>query len=84
MEPWIIRHRFGDTVLSAVQALTRGENETYEEFIVRCGKNPLARRVKLADLEHNMDLSRLPEITEEDLKRVEKYKRATEYLKGIG
>ena len=43
--------------------------------------NPIARKVKLADLEHNSDLSRLPEVTERDLKRVEKYKRAIDLLK---
>ena len=42
----------------------------------------LARTVKLADLAHNSDLSRLPEVTETDLRRVEKYRQAIEVLMG--
>ncbi|KYF34968.1 Guanosine-3',5'-bis(Diphosphate) 3'- pyrophosphohydrolase [Streptococcus mitis] len=42
--------------------------------------NPIARCVKLADLKHNSDLSRLATITEKDLERFEKYKKAIDYL----
>jgi hypothetical protein len=71
---------FGDTITDAVVALTRGPNESYMDFIRRAKQNPIARRVKLADIEHNCDLSRLRKITEEDLKRVEKYKKAKTIL----
>jgi (p)ppGpp synthase/HD superfamily hydrolase len=67
---------FSDAVITAVDALTRREDESYEDFISRLGSNPLARRVKLADLEHNMDVRRIGSVTSEDLERVEKYHRA--------
>lgn len=63
-------------VLRALECLTKGEAETYEQFVKRVKTNPLARRVKLADLEDNLDLRRLPELTGEDLERVKKYHRA--------
>ena len=75
-----IRNLFGDTVADAVAALTRRPEEDYEDYVRRLGENPLARRVKLADLRHNMDLSRLPQITEQDRLRCEKYRRAMTYL----
>jgi hypothetical protein len=67
---------FGDKIADAVLALTRKSGETYMDFIARAKANPLARKVKIADIEHNSDLSRLQNIRQEDLERVEKYKRA--------
>ena len=52
------------------------------EYVAAIKKNDLARTVKLADLAHNSDLSRLPEVTEADLRRVEKYRQAIEVLMG--
>lgn len=71
---------FTDEIIEAVKALTRNNDETYEEFIKRAGCNPIAREVKLADLANNMNLSRIPEPTEKDFKRIEKYRKASEYL----
>lgn len=76
-----IRKEFGDVIADAVVAMTRGEHESYEDFILRAKQNPIARKVKMADLTHNMDLGRLPVVTDKDLKRLEKYKRAMEVLK---
>ena len=75
-----IRNLFGDKIADAVAALTHREDEDYFSYVARVAKNPLARIVKLADLEHNMDLSRLPKVTEKDLRRVEKYSRARRIL----
>ena len=75
-----VRNLFGDTVADAVVALTRRPEEDYEDYVCRQGENSLARRVKLADLRHNMDLSRLPRITEQDRLRCEKYRRAEAFL----
>lgn len=75
-----IRNLFGDTVADAVEALTRREGEDYFDYVRRVGRNPIARQVKQADLRHNMDMSRLPTVTENDLKRLEKYRRAEEIL----
>lgn len=71
---------FSSAVVDAVDALTRRENETYEDFVVRAGKNALARPVKLADLADNMELTRIKEPGAKDLERMERYKRAVEVL----
>lgn len=75
---------FSDTVVAAIDALTRREDESYDDFISRLASNPLARRVKLADLEHNMDVRRIGSLTAEDLERVEKYHRAWLALRKAG
>lgn len=75
-----IQHLFGDVVSTAVDAITKRKNELYDDYLLRVKSNPIARLVKLADLSHNMDLSRLIKITEKDLMRVEKYKYAKAFL----
>ena len=70
------REGFPDSVLAALDCVTKRDGEDYEEFVERSRSNPLARSVKLADLEDNMDLRRLPTITEEDKNRLEKYVKA--------
>lgn len=74
---------FPAEIIEAVKALTKGENETYEDFIKRVGKNSLAAKVKLSDLVNNMDISRIPEPTKKDYERIEKYHKAAEYLKNL-
>jgi len=73
---------FPASVLEAVEALTKRDGEDYEGFIRRVAPNPVAREVKLADLRDNSDLSRIAEPTERDRARIEKYRRAIEYLQG--
>ncbi|MBU8894411.1 GTP pyrophosphokinase [Corallococcus sp. H22C18031201] len=67
---------YGEEVLSALDCLTRRKGETYEAFIERLRPHPLARRVKLADLEDNMDVRRLSAVTERDLERLARYRAA--------
>ena len=67
---------FSDAVIEAVQLLTHDKNEDYFDYIRRVKKNSLAKGVKLADLMHNSDLTRLPEITDKDRKRAKKYQDA--------
>ena len=74
---------FPAEIIEAVNALTKGENETYEDFIKRVGKNPLAAKVKLSDLANNMDISRISEPTKKDYERIEKYRKAAKYLKNL-
>lgn len=64
-----------DRVISALRLLTKQKNELYHDYILRlqCGNNEDALRVKLADLDHNMDLRRLPSLTEKDFERNKKY-----------
>ncbi|TEU14467.1 MAG: GTP pyrophosphokinase [Anaerolineales bacterium] len=65
-----------EQVLEALDCLTRRENETYEEFIERVETNPLARKVKIADLEDNMDIRRISAPQEKDMERLKRYRRA--------
>lgn len=74
---------FGDEVVEALSLLTHDKSVTYSEYIKRLSKNPISRDVKIGDLEHNSDLTRLHVITKKDIKRVEKYRRSREYLIGI-
>ncbi len=72
---------FPDAVTDALALLTHDPSVPYLEYVERLKSNPIARSVKLADLTHNSDLSRLPAITEKDLERVEKYRKAMNLLK---
>lgn len=63
-------------VIAALNLVTRRDDETYEAFIERIKPNPLARRVKIADLEHNMDVRRLPTVRPKDQERLERYRQA--------
>lgn len=71
---------FPASVLDAVRLLTREKDVSYMAYIERLSGNRIARKVKLADLEHNSDLTRLLEVTERDLRRQEKYFLAKEFL----
>ena len=60
-------------IIEALLLLTHDKNEPYMEYIGRIKSNKLAKSVKLADLRHNSNLSRLQHVSEADKKRVEKY-----------
>lgn len=74
---------FDEKVIRCVDALTHRTDEPRSAYIERIAANRDAICVKLADLRHNSDLSRLSHITQKDLYRLEKYKREAEYLRGI-
>lgn len=79
-----IRSFFGDDIADAVALMTHADGVPYMDYVKEIGKNPLARKVKLADLTHNMDISRIPNPRQKDFERIEnKYKPAYEYLKGL-
>jgi hypothetical protein len=67
-------------VLRAVDALTRRGDETYDQFISRIARDRLATRVKLLDLAHNSDLSRIVNQTDTDRERQQKYRAAAARL----
>ncbi|MBO0456295.1 HD domain-containing protein [Enterococcus hulanensis] len=67
-------------VLQAVSILTKDKKLTYQEYLSRVKTNEIARKVKLADLKHNSDLSRITNPSEKDFSRSEKYKKAIEFL----
>lgn len=71
-----------DEVLAALELLAHDKTVPYMEYVAAIRENDLARTVKLADLAHNSDLSRLPEVTDADLQRVEKYRQAMGLLRG--
>jgi len=67
-------------ILTVLDHLTHRKNESYAEFILRVMQNPIAKKIKLADLWDNMDLRRLSEVTEEDFARYRKYEKAYKVL----
>lgn len=67
---------FAEEVVSAVDHLSRRESESYEEFVERTAAHPVARRVKLADLEDNLDVRRIGHVNEADAERLNRYLRA--------
>ncbi len=71
-----------EEVLTALALLTHEDNVPYMEYVRRIGVNPIAKAVKLADLRHNSDTSRLSVVTEKDLQRVAKYRQAMGILLG--
>jgi len=69
-----------DSIIDALRLLTHDESVPYLDYVAKIKENPIARAVKLADLEHNSDLTRLDVIDKKALERVEKYKKAREIL----
>lgn len=78
---YLLMEGFPRNIVDAILSVTRNEDENYEDFIKRSRLNPIGRQVKLHDLEDNMDITRLNEITEKDLYRLNKYIKAYKYLK---
>lgn len=75
---------FCERIIEAVECLTRRKGERYDSFVRRIAPNPLARAVKLADLEDNMDVRRSNrQIKEKDSERMEKYRKAWQYLSSL-
>ena len=74
---------FSQEIIVALKCVTKlSENENYDDFIERVKKNPLATAVKINDLTDNMDIRRLPHLSDKDIKRLKKYLKA--YKKLIG
>lgn len=64
---------FSENVIAAIDALTKRGGETRIDAAKRAAKDPIARIVKLADNAENMDISRIPNPTPKDLRRLEEY-----------
>ena len=75
---------FSKDVLEALALMTHDKDEPYFDYVARIRVNEIARTVKLADLRHNSDLTRLDEVDETARKRVEKYKAAIRMLSDAG
>ena len=74
---------FSQDIIAALKCVTKiSENENYDDFIERVKKNPLAATVKINDLSDNMDIRRLPYLSDKDVKRLKKYLKAYKKLVG--
>ena len=76
----LISHGIPLCVVEAVVLLTKPLDDNYFDYVRHVAENPIAKKVKLADLMHNSDISRISDITEADLARLKKYKKALEIL----
>ena len=73
---------FAGPIVEAVDRLTRRAGEPYESLVERAAGDAIARRVKLADLEDNMSLTRITDPGAQDRGRIERYRRAYLRLSG--
>ncbi len=80
-DDYLLIQGFPNYIVDAVMSVTRSKDESYFDFILRCKANPIGRRVKIADLKDNMDITRLKELTEKDINRLKKYHKAYNILK---
>ena len=71
---------FDDRVLDAIRLMTHGEDVPYMDYVAKIKHNPIAKAVKLADLTHNSDITRLDTVDDKTMERVEKYKKAIQLL----
>lgn len=77
---YLLMQGFPHDIVDAVLSVSRKRGEDYFDFIQRCKANPIGRRVKIADLKDNMDITRLNELTEKDIERLKKYHKAYKML----
>ena len=71
---------FSVRIIKALQALTKQDNEQYEDFIKRVKNNTLATKVKIADIKDNSNIKRIKNPKIKDLERIKKYKKALKML----
>ncbi|MFI3252440.1 MAG: hypothetical protein R3Y60_04790, partial [bacterium] len=74
------KYNFNQDIIDALLLVTKTANQDYNEYLENIKLNEIARIVKLADLTHNSDTSRLTNVTDKDIKRREKYLKAIDYL----
>ena len=73
---------FSKKIINSLRSVTKeNKNEDYEKFIDRSIKDKIGRKVKIADISDNLDISRLKEVTDKDILRINKYKKALAKLK---
>lgn len=71
---------FSEEILMTLDGVTNRDGESYEDFIERSAANPVSKRVKLADLEDNMDVKRMQVVRDRDRDRLNKYLQAWRHL----
>lgn len=67
-------------IVNSIRILTKSKDISYEDYLKSVKKDSNAWHVKMADIKHNMDISRIPEPTAKDFARIEKYKKALAFL----
>lgn len=77
-----LEKEFPREVIEVLKLLTHDKNIDYMEYVKNLKVNPIAKKVKIADIKHNSDETRLEKITEKDVARRDKYKKALEILEG--
>ncbi|MGN1253193.1 MAG: hypothetical protein ACI4T9_01290 [Prevotella sp.] len=76
-------YQFSEEIINGVAAVTRKEGESYADFIERASKDEIGHEVKINDLEDNMNITRLSNLTEKDWHRLNKYLHAWRYLTSL-
>ena len=71
---------FSYRIVNSIRILTKSKDISYEDYLKSVKKDSNAWHVKMADIKHNMDISRIPEPTAKDFARIEKYKKALAFL----
>ena len=77
---YLIEQGFPQHIVEGILSVTKREGETYEDFVKRANQNPIGRIVKIHDLEDNLDVLRLDEVSPEMAARYSKYLKALRYL----
>ena len=78
---WLLEEGFCIEVIEALKSVTKeSEDEGYDLFVQRAMQNPIGRKVKIADLRDNLDVTRISDMTDKDVKRINKYKKALKLL----
>ena len=75
------RQGFNEEIIDALERLTKKNGESYGNFIDRITSCSLARKIKIADIEDNLNITRLTKLSQTDLERIEKYHNALNTLK---
>ena len=76
----LIGQGFDERTVKLIEMVTHRNNESYEDFVKRASMNPISRAVKMADLHHNSDITRMKGLEEKDHQRIAKYFKAYAYL----
>lgn len=80
---YLLNQGISPDLVDALRLLTHTKDTSYEDYIKKLSTNKIAKAVKLADIRDNRNLGRLETVTQKDLDRLEKYKRATKFLESI-
>ncbi|MCB9235242.1 MAG: phosphohydrolase [Bacteroidia bacterium] len=73
---------FAENLIEAILTLTKPHGADYMEYVAKAAANPLAKAVKMNDLQDNLNLKRVDQVTEKDIPRINKYLKAWRYLSG--